>query len=79
MNALIFQNGYVKLADFGVSKQLKEDISCTFQNGTRRYFAPEMVIGAECKRYVDLWASGVLAYQLSNFDFPFKLDDITEK
>ena len=79
MNALIFQNGYVKLADFGVSKQLKKDIPCTFQNGTRRYFAPEMVIGAECKRYVDLWALGVLAYQLSNFDFPFKLDDITEK
>ena len=71
-NILIFDDGYAKLADFGVSKQLKKDIPCTFQNGTRRYFSPEMVVGAECKRFVDLWALGVLAYQISNYDFPFK-------
>ena len=49
-NILIFEDGYAKLADFGVSKQLKENSPCTFLNGTVRYFAPEMVIGTECKR-----------------------------
>ena len=36
----------------------------------------EMVVGAECKRFVDLWALGVLAYQISNYDFPFRNEDI---
>lgn len=44
-NILLFDDGYAKLSDFGVSKQLKENIPCTFQNGTVRYFAPEMIFG----------------------------------
>ena len=75
-NILIFEDGYAKLADFGVSKQLKEGAPCTFQIGTQRYFAPEMAVGAECKRFVDLWAIGVLAYHLSNYDFPFTIEQI---
>ena len=77
-NILLFDDGYAKLADFGVSKQLKENIPCTFQNGTVRYFAPEMIFGTECKRHIDLWALGVLAYQLSNYAFPFDPEDIQD-
>ena len=75
-NILLFADGYAKLADFGVSVMLKKNTPCTFKSGTKRYFAPEMVMGTECKRYVDLWAMGVLAYQLSNFCYPFRVEDI---
>ena len=68
---MVFSDGYVKLSDFDVSIQLKKDVSCTFKCGTTEYFAPEMAVGAECKRTVDMWALGVLAYQLSTFEFPF--------
>ena len=78
-NTLIFEDGYIKLTDFGVSKQLKPDTPCTFQNGTWKYFAPEMVVGAECKRYVDLWALGVYAYHLANFEFPFTTAEVQDK
>ena len=78
-NILLFADGYAKLADFGVSVLLKKNTPCTFRNGTKRYFAPEMVMRTECKRYVDLWALGVLAYELSNFVSPFRAKDIEDK
>ena len=39
-NILIFENGYCKLTDFGVSKALVKDQKITFKTGTRMYFAP---------------------------------------
>ena len=36
-------------------------------------------MGRECKRYVDLWAMGVMAYELANLWLPFQLDDIGNK
>ena len=46
--------------------------------GTRMYFAPEVVMGTECTKKVDLWALGILTYELSNLSFPFANNDIDD-
>lgn len=44
-NVLIFSDGYVKLSDFGLSKQLvnEESVKCSNRSGTVFYFAPEVL------------------------------------
>jgi serine/threonine protein kinase len=69
---LIFEDGYVKLSDFGLSKQLDPNQKYYMKVGTQDYFAPELVMGGECTTHIDLWALGVVAYELSNYVYPFK-------
>ena len=38
-NLLIFENGYVKLPDFGLAKEIQQDKSKT-EAGTEAYYAP---------------------------------------
>lgn len=44
-NILVNSAGEVKLADFGVSKQLEQSIARSFV-GTNAYMAPERLLGA---------------------------------
>jgi serine/threonine protein kinase len=37
-----------------------------------------MVMGTECTKKVDIWALGVLTYELSNLYFPFANSDIDD-
>lgn len=39
-NLLMFSNGYVKLTDFGLAKQLKENVQNRTEAGTTFYYAP---------------------------------------
>jgi serine/threonine protein kinase len=77
-NLLISEDGYVRLSDFGLANKLREGEDF-LKAETLLYYAPEMVLGVECKRQSDLWSLGVLAYQLSNFCHPFGLDDVHHK
>jgi serine/threonine protein kinase len=80
-NLLVFADGYVKLADFGLARQtnLEEGPSGSIRAGTRLYFSPEMVLEGKCSRAVDLWALGVIAYELANLFLPFRLEDIRDR
>jgi serum/glucocorticoid-regulated kinase 2 len=60
-NLLIFENGYVKLSDFGLAKEIPEDKSST-EAGTAAYYAPEMVLRQGYGREIDLWMIGVYAF-----------------
>lgn len=39
-NVIVFEDGYTKITDFGLSKVLKEDDKADSQAGTIVYFAP---------------------------------------
>ena len=70
-NILIGPGKIVKLADFGWSvynpnRQLRS--TCC---GTPFYFAPELVSSQKYDESVDIWALGVITYELLVGDNPF--------
>lgn len=71
-NLIITRAGKLKVADFGIARI--ESIGLTQVNsviGTPSYMAPEQYLGGTLDRRVDIWASGVLLYQLLTGKLPF--------
>lgn len=64
-NVLFNEDGYLKLADFGLAKmtQSKKDQSNSFC-GTPEYLSPEMIIGNGHDHTVDWWTLGILLFEL---------------
>jgi len=64
-NLLLDSSGYVKLTDFGFSKQLESgEKSWTFC-GTPEYVAPEMITNKTGHdQRADIWSVGILMYEL---------------
>lgn len=54
----------LKLADFGLSKMLAPEVVMQTVCGTPGYCAPEVLLGKQYGREVDMWAVGVIAYIL---------------
>ncbi|EGR29972.1 protein kinase domain protein, partial [Ichthyophthirius multifiliis] len=68
---IIITNEIAKLADFGYSrKSNQQNIRNTFC-GTLDYLSPEIINGQNYDIYVDIWAFGVLTYQLLQGVAPF--------
>ena len=62
---MIDADGYICLADFGVSKILAGDEVASTMTGTAEFVAPEMLKRNPSYSFqADLWALGVLAYQM---------------
>jgi len=62
-NLLLTKTGYLKVADFGFAKKLWHGKTYTMC-GTPDYMAPEMINYTGHTRAVDLWALGVLIYEM---------------
>lgn len=71
-NILVNHAGYLKMADFGSAKVYAGAIHRTFtMAGTAEYLAPEVVNGEGHDTAVDLWALGVVAFELHFASHPF--------
>lgn len=84
-NILISDKGILKIADFGISKQLNETALARTCLGTPFYAAPEIIE----KQYalpnhrhydysVDIWSFGVLLYECIHGYLPFVGNDLSE-
>jgi hypothetical protein len=69
-NVLITSDGRAKVADFGIAKAIGQVWETEFRTatgqiiGTPAYMAPEQAHGAETTPQADLYAAGLMAYEL---------------
>lgn len=75
-NVMITQDGTAKLMDFGLARF---DASRFTQEGnilgTVYYMAPEQALGQEIDYRADLYALGVMLYEMTSGELPFSGDD----
>ena len=70
-NVLMRENGYIVLADYGLSKMIEDyDTAVTFC-GTKEYMAPEIYKRQPQDKAVDWWAVGILTFELLAGYTPF--------
>jgi len=76
-NILLDKNEQVYVTDFGLAKSLEADAGLSRSGeflGTPRYMAPEQVEGRGIDHRVDLYALGLIMYEMLTGDLPFHAD-----
>ncbi len=84
-NVVVTPEGRVKILDFGLAKRVSEDIAneATLSQvspltqagsiaGTLSYLAPEVLSGHPAEARSDLWALGVVLYEMASGALPFQ-------
>jgi len=79
-NLLRSREGQVKLADFGIAKATEQSSITQVGSvlGTAAYLAPEQARGEEAGPSADLYALGVVTYQLISGRLPYEATSLTE-
>ncbi|CAF3157421.1 unnamed protein product [Rotaria socialis] len=75
-NVLVFDDGHVKLGDFGLCKKsTNQHPKATTFCGTQEYIAYEIYQHYEYDENIDWWSLGVMIYELFTFVTPFYDED----
>ena len=79
-NLLVTPEGVVKLADFGIAKATEQSSITQVGSvlGTAAYLAPEQARGEASGPRSDLYALGVVAYQLLSGRLPYEATSLSE-
>ena len=76
-NVLLDEEGRVYLADFGIAKMVESSGGLTATGvitGTPQYMAPEQATGTKVDRRADIYALGIVAYEMFTGHVPFSAD-----
>jgi serine/threonine protein kinase/tetratricopeptide (TPR) repeat protein len=75
-NVLLQSDGTAKLVDFGIARSVASRMTSEGQiAGTVYYLAPELALGQDFDGRADLYALGVMLYELSVGSLPFEQGD----
>lgn len=75
-NVLLTPDGQVKLTDFGLARSIASRITTEGSiAGSVYYLAPELALGQDYDARVDLYALGVMLYEMAVGDLPFTASD----
>ncbi|HEU4725017.1 MAG TPA: protein kinase [Candidatus Eisenbacteria bacterium] len=88
-NVMITADGWVKVLDFGLAKRMQDDetveaprdLSLTASGmvvGTPNYLPPEVLLGGKADARGDVWALGVVLYEMAAGRLPFGGASLTE-
>jgi NIMA (never in mitosis gene a)-related kinase 1/4/5 len=77
-NIFIAKNNILKIGDFGISKELETMTPMAMTScGTPYFMPPEVCLGKPYDNKADVWAIGVILYELITFRKPFDSDTIS--
>ncbi|MBL8919656.1 MAG: serine/threonine protein kinase [Myxococcaceae bacterium] len=74
-NVLVSYEGQIKLVDFGIARARnagREDTTSNAVKGKYAYFAPEQARGKDLDARTDVFASGIVLYELLTGQLPFQ-------
>ncbi|WP_339948171.1 serine/threonine-protein kinase [uncultured Albimonas sp.] len=71
-NVMLTEGGGVKLTDFGIARLTAMEATGAGMVGTPSYMAPEQFAGGEVDARADIYACGILAYELAAGRKPFQ-------
>lgn len=78
-NAAIDEDGNVKLMDFGIARRTRsEEGQKTMVEGTPAYLAPEAVVGKPSDGRADIYALGIMAFEMLTGKHPFPRANLRE-
>ena len=77
-NAKLTSRGVVKLLDFGIAKDSRSQGLTQTGGviGTPNYLSPEQLEGSQASPQTDIWALGILLYEMLTGQLPFKGDTL---
>jgi len=79
-NVMVLPGGAVKIMDFGIARIRTSDVKTQtgMRLGSPRYMAPEQLLGQTVDRRVDIFALGVVLYEMLAGIAPFGGEDVQE-
>jgi tetratricopeptide (TPR) repeat protein len=74
-NLVFDESGRVKVVDFGIARTTGGELDASSTGGTAAYMSPEQVAGRPLDGRSDLWALGVILFEMLSGRRPFQAED----